>query len=274
MELFKGRNLIEFSKHFAGEKDCKQYLANLKWSKGYCCRKCGHGAAQIRKDYSRTCNKCSDTESTMADTLFHKLKFPLRTAFFICFEITTSTKSLSARQMGSRYGITEKTARLFMHKIREAMKSSGRYPMDGNVEVDEFVLCGKENGKVGRSYNSKKKKSVCAVEFTDNGKVKRMYALKIKDFSATSLGVIFDQHIAKTAKVKTDQYKGYRPLMNNYNIEQIPSKMGLNFQTLHTMIHQIKAWIRTTYSWVTLGDKMLKSTFVPVFLLQILLIYS
>lgn len=61
-----------------------------------------------------------------------------------------------------------------MHKIREAMKSSGKYPIKGKVHVDEFVIGGKEEGKVGRSYDSKKKKVVCAVELTDEGKVKRM----------------------------------------------------------------------------------------------------
>ena len=29
------------------------------------------------------------------------------------------------------------------------------------------------------------------------------------------------------------------------------SQGGINFQKLHTMIHQIKSWIRTTYSWVS-----------------------
>ena len=56
--------------------------------------------------------------------------------------------------------MTENTARLFMNKIREAMKSSENYPMDGIVEVDIFVVGGKETGKVGRCYNSKKKKIV------------------------------------------------------------------------------------------------------------------
>lgn len=59
--------------------------------------------------------------------------------------------------MGVRFGVTEKTVRLFMNKVREAMKSSENYPIDGNVRVDEFVVGGKEQGKVGRSYNSKKK---------------------------------------------------------------------------------------------------------------------
>ena len=59
------------------------------------------------------------------------------------------------------------------------MKSSENYPIEGIVHIDEFVIGGKEKGKVGRSYNSKKKKIVTAVELTDKGKVKRMYALKL-----------------------------------------------------------------------------------------------
>jgi len=74
--------------------------------------------------------------------------------------------------MAVRFGITEKTARLFMHKVREAMKSSGNNPMDGQVHVDEFVLGGKEEGKTGRSYDAKKKKAVTAVQLAKDGKVK------------------------------------------------------------------------------------------------------
>lgn len=66
------------------------------------------------------------------------------------------------------------------------MKSSENYPMDGNVHVDEFVVGGKETGKIGRSYDSTKKKTICAVQLTEEGKVKRMYALKITDFSSRS----------------------------------------------------------------------------------------
>lgn len=251
MDIFKGQNLLDFSAQFKTDENCKSYLAEIKWVDGYKCRKCSHTAAQIRKDFSRTCNQCSNTESTTADTLFHKVKFGLRKAFFICFEMATSTKSLSATQMGVRYGVTEKTARLFMHKVREAMKSSENNPIDGNVDIDEFVLGGKEKGKIGRSYDSKKKKTVCAVQLTKKGKVRRMYALRIEDFSCKSLTVIFDKHIGENAIIRTDEWKGYRPLSSTYNITQIPSKNGANFKALHTMIHQIKSWIRTTYSWVS-----------------------
>jgi transposase-like protein len=251
MELFKGQNLIEFAERFASEEKCLEYLAFIKWQGGFKCIKCGHTASQVRKNHSRTCNKCSHTESATANTLFHKVKFGVRKAFFICFEMSTTTKSLSASYVSERFGVTENTARLFMHKVREAMKSSEQHPMNGKVHVDEFVIGGKEKGKVGRSYESNKKKVVCAVELTDEGKVKRMYSMRIENYSSKELKKLFVKHISKEAKITTDSWKGYLPLAKDYNITQIESDNGLNFKALHTMIHQVKSWIRTTYSWVS-----------------------
>lgn len=123
--------------------------------------------------------------------------------------------------------------------------------MQGNVHVDEFVLGGREKEKVGRSYNVNKKKAITAVELTEEGKVKRMYAMRIEDFSAQSLQYMFINHISRDAKVTTDKWRGYRPIAKAYNITQIESNSGLNFKALHTKIHQVKSWIRTTYSWVS-----------------------
>lgn len=251
MELFKGQNIIEFSGRFSKDEDCKKYLSEIKWGKGYVCRKCGHTKSQVRKDYARTCNLCSDTESASANTLFHKVKFGLQKAFFICFEISTTTKSLSALQVAARFDLTHRTARLFMHKAREAMKSSESYPMEGTVHVDEYVVGGYEKGKPGRSYDSKKKKAVCAIELTKEGKVKRFYTFRIDDYKSKSLRPMFEKHIDKSAKITTDNWRGYTPLATEYNITQIDSNNGLNFKALHTIIHQVKSWIRTTYSWVS-----------------------
>lgn len=251
MDVFKGQNLLEFSDRFKNDQDCKEYLAFLKNKSDYKCLKCNHTACQVKTDFARQCNVCGHKESATANTLFHKVKFGVRKAFFICFEMATTTKSLSASYMGVRYGVTEKTARLFMLKVRQAMASSGNHPMDGTVHVDEFVLGGKEEGKAGRSYDSKKKKIVTAVQLTDTGKVKRMYAMKIGDFSAQSLQYIFVDHISREAEVTTDIWRGYRPIGKVYKIKQIESNKGLNFKAIHTMIHQVKSWIRTTYSWVS-----------------------
>ena len=164
--------------------------------------------------------------------------------------MVNSTKSLSASQVGRRYEISRKTAWLFMHKIRRVMKSSEQNPMDGTVQVDEFTIGGKEKRKQGRSYDTKKKKIVGVVELSDKGGIKRVYALKIDDYSAKSLSVLFKKHISVNAKVKTDNWKGYRPIQKTYNITQELSNAGQSMPEMHIVIHQIKSWIRTIYSWV------------------------
>ena len=104
--------------------------------------------------------------------------------------------------------------------------------MSGKVEVDEFVAGSKEKGKIGRSYDAKKKKAVCAVEYSDMGGITRMYIQKIADYSSKSLERIFNKHISTTAQVTTDKWKGYRPLQEDYDIEQIESNGGQSFPSI------------------------------------------
>tara|TARA_B100001059_G_scaffold63437_1_gene59340 strand:+ start:484 stop:657 length:174 start_codon:yes stop_codon:yes gene_type:complete len=53
-----------------------------------------------------------------------------------------------------------------MQKVRKTIESIKKYPLSDLVHVDEFTVGGKEDGKQGRSYDSKKKKAVIAVELT------------------------------------------------------------------------------------------------------------
>ena len=146
--------------------------------------------------------------------------------------------------MGKRLSIRQGTAWYFMQKVRKAMKSSQKYPLEKIIHVDEFTVGGKEEGKQGRSYDTKKKKAVIAVELTDNNKVKRVYIKSIKDYSSKSLIPIFEEHISTSAKIITDKWRGYEPLKKVYDIEQIFSNNGANFKQLHIMIMQVKSWLR------------------------------
>ena len=170
---------------------------------------------------------CHHVESAIANTLFHKVKFGLQKAFCIAFEMSTSSKSISSIQMGRRFSIRQGTAWFFIQKVRKGMKSSQKYLLEELIHVDEFTVGGEEEGKQGRSYDSKKKKVVIAVEVTANNKVKRVDSKSIKDDSAKSLTPIFEEHISLSAKVITDKWRGYEPLKKDYNIEQIYSNKVL-----------------------------------------------
>ena len=250
MEQFKSESIIDFFDTYKTDKDCLLYLAKIKWKTGYKCVKCGHTKHTVRKaNYARDCNMCHHIESPTANTLFHKVKFGIRKAFTIVFEMSAATKSISSSQMARRLNISRQTAWLFMHKVRLAMKSSESYPCKDHVFVDEFVFGGSEDLKQGRSTDAKKKKIVIALELNEQRGVKRAYFKSIDNYSSRELSKIFVSHISENAKVTTDKWTGYKPLKEDYNITQIKSNKP-DFFEVNTIIHQLKAGLRSVYSWV------------------------
>lgn len=169
----------------------------------------------------------------------------------IMFEMGSSTKGMSASQISRRYGISRPTAHFFMHKVRSVMKSSKSEKVTGSVVIDEFVLGGKEAGKQGRSYDTKKKKAVMVIELTEERKVKRVYINKIDDFSSASLMPLFEDYVDMAkADITTDNWRGYQPILKKgYKIKQFLSDKDMVFKEIHTMIHQVKSTIRAIYSF-------------------------
>ena len=151
--------------------------------------------------------------------MFDKCKFSLLVAFHIAFKIGTKKKGMSSLELSEEYELRQKTCWEFKWKIQQAMKSSGNYPLTGEVHVDEFYVGGEEDGVIGRSSDSKKKLIVVALEIVKGG-VGRAYAQVIDDASATSFRPFFHKYISRDAKVVTDEWNGYKPLMNEYSIEQ------------------------------------------------------
>ncbi|MGL1889720.1 MAG: IS1595 family transposase [Reichenbachiella sp.] len=246
IEEFKGTSLIDFIERFPNEEKCKYYLADIKWRDGFLCSKCSNTTFWAKKEdpFHKVCKSCRHCESVTANTLFHKVKFDLRKAFFIIFEMSTTTKSYSALAMASKYSINRKTAWLFMHKVRKAMASAGEQQITDNCEVDEAILGQKVSGKRGRGALKKKKVSI-VIEKAPKGGISRAYARSIVNFSAKELGKLFDSHIDKRVRrVDTDEWKGYLPLIKDWNIVQTKSNPGVNFNLMHRFIQQLKGWLR------------------------------
>ena len=258
-----GTDIISFSEYFKTDEICREYLAELKWSEGFVCPRCGHTHYVEREKQRRMCQKCKTTVSPTSGTLLHNIRFGLRKAFMIMFEMATTSKGISALQVSKKYSISYNTALSFMRKIRKAMKSSNEQPLYGIVNVDEFVIGSKEKGKQGRSGDSEKSKVIMGVELTEkeskkklkNGQrrkgIKRAYFQIIEDYSSASLQSFFTEKISKQAQIVTDKWTGYLPLKEEYSIKQKESNSGFNFPEIHIVVHQVKTWIRTIFSGVS-----------------------
>ena len=163
----------------------------------------------------------------------------------------SATTKGSTKQIAKRLNISRSTATNFIKKIRISMASSASQPMIRQVFVDEFVFGGKEDLKQGRSNDSKKKKKfIITVEINDTGGIKRAYFDQREDYSCKEIRKIFDKHISKSESIKTDKWTGYNPLIKEFDLKQIKSDKGKSSKELHTIIHKVKFWLRSTFSWV------------------------
>jgi len=152
---------------------------------------------------------------------------------------------MSSSELSHEFDLRQMTCWEFKWKIQQAMRSSKQHPLSGTVQVDEFYIGEYEEGKVGRSLDSKKRLVVVALEILKQGGVGRAYAQIIDNASGEEFKPFFNDYISKDAHVVTDIWKGYLPLEKEYpNLEQLPSEKGANFPELHVHIMNIQGWLR------------------------------
>jgi transposase-like protein len=177
--------------------------------------------------------------------MFDKCKFSLLVAFHIAFKISTKKKGMSSEELSKEFEQRQKTCWEFKWKIQQAMRSSGHYPLKGEVQVDEFYVGGaEEGGKRGRGKGNKRL-VIVALEIVNEADYGRAYATVIKDASFESFYPFFEMYIDKDADVVTDEWAGYKPLKSYYKkLKQIPSNSGKNFPEMHIHIMNIKSWLR------------------------------
>lgn len=242
--MFKGSDILMFSKAFDTKEKCLIYLSSLKWAKGFCCSKCSNISwSKTKQLHIRRCNKCKHKESATAGTLYHKCKFDLPKAFMITFLVSTGKKGISSTELSRRLSLRQKTCYYFKRKVMTAMQSSGFIKLEGTVDVDEFFVGGYEEGKVGRSKGNKRP-VVMGIQMQKKGIV-RCHATQVSDCGTKQLKPFFEKHISKEAKIRTDLWRGYTPLIKEFSqLKQEKSNPKQNFKLFHRQVMMLKGWLR------------------------------
>ena len=254
--MSKQIGLLEFIELYRTEEACKTLLCDLKWSRGYSCRRCGH-TEQVKgaTHYHRRCQKCKYDESPTAHTLFHKLKFPMPKAFAIIYQLGTMKKGMSTCEIARQYGIHQETAWFFKKKVMTAMSAQKSKLLSGCVEVDETMIGGFEAGKPGRSHGKKKKVQVALeIDYDDEDSgpiIRGADARVITGYSAEELGQGIDQMVDQEAMIVTDGLPAYSKASGERVHDWWPSDDGENFEKLHWHIFNLKNWIRGIHHHVS-----------------------
>ena len=114
----------EFRTRFVDERQCREYLARLKWPQGFRCARCGVGAAYFlpSKRVVYECIGCRRQVSVIAGTIFEQSKKPLALWFRAIFEVTASKQGISAAELQRKLGLGGyQTAWSWLQKIRSAV---------------------------------------------------------------------------------------------------------------------------------------------------------
>jgi len=228
---YTGVNSIKFNDCFRSDDDCYKYIASIKWDgEKFACKKCNHAKfCNGKSPYSRRCCKCRYDESATSGTMFDKCKFSILIAFHIVFKIGTKKKGMSTLELSKEFEQRQDTCWEFKWKIQQAMQSSKRFPMTGEIYIDECYFGGPEEDKPGRSKGNKRLVIIALQKLAD-GNLGRAYAKVIQNASGLEFKPFFNDYIDKTANVVTDKWAGYLPLIPEYpNLKQIPLKWWIEF---------------------------------------------
>jgi len=112
----------EFSKIYPDKESCYEFLAELKWSKGYHCRKCSsdhYFSGHIL--HSRRCSNCGYEESVTTYTIFHNTRIPINKAFYMIFLIYSSKGKISSHKLSELLSIRQSTCWTFGTRIKKVM---------------------------------------------------------------------------------------------------------------------------------------------------------
>ncbi len=108
---------------FNSDEKCLEFLALVKWSEGFKCRKCGNpNFCSGKTPYSRRCTRCKSEESAATGTIFHNCKFPVSKAFYIAYNVCKGKEELSTYEFARRLSLRQMTCWNFKTKIKHAME--------------------------------------------------------------------------------------------------------------------------------------------------------
>ncbi len=121
---------------FISDEKCYEFLANLKWNKGFTCRKCGNtNYCAGKTPFSRRCTKCKSEESPTSGTIFHNCKFPISKAFYIAYNVCKGKEDVSTYEYARRLSLRQMTCWNFKVKIRNALNA-----MDSLSETEKSSI--------------------------------------------------------------------------------------------------------------------------------------
>jgi transposase-like protein len=252
------RDLPSFLARFGTDDQCRAYLFQVRWPKGFRCAGCGHDRAWAhRARLIDECVACGKQHSLLAGTIFEQTKTGLAKWFLAIYLVTSSKGGISAMELKRQMGFgSYQTAWSWLHKIRRAMVRPDRPPLSERVEADETYVGGPRPGRPGRGAGGKTKVTGAVESGRGRARGRRLGRLRlavVQDVSAPSLEGFLGRNVARPATVATDGWPGYAGLATaGYAHEPLTlsaswGDAALRLPAIHLVFGLAKRWLLGTH---------------------------
>lgn len=208
----KAMSLEEFQKWIPDEPAAVAYFENTRWNGKPVCPHCqSDDVARVEsgKPMPFRCRSCRQHFSVKTSSVMQSSKIGVRTWLMAMYFMSVAKKGVSSCQMARQLGIKQDTAWFLGQRIRESWNQE-RFLVDGEVEMDETYIGGKEKNKhaskrlhAGRGGTGKT--MVVGLKQRKG----RIFAVVAETASKKVLHEIIDQRIAPSATLYTDDHRGY-----------------------------------------------------------------
>lgn len=213
-------SIIELLQAFPDEETCIKHLEELRWGGVVVSPFDENSKVYICKNGKYRCKNTGKYFNVKTNTLFDNTKIELQKWFLAIWLVTSHKKGISSLQLSKDISVTQKTAWFMLQRIRKCFGIENDNDLNGNVEVDETYIGGKNKN---RHYNKKIKNSQgrsSKYKAPVIGMVERqgkLNAYKISDVQAETLTKEIIKKVKETANLYTDEWLGYKDISKLYN---------------------------------------------------------